>query len=85
MPCAEIVSGGRVIGHVCRPSGTTRPVSRRQRKRFWCFACRAHLLHTRRRVEPTQPSYYGPNFWWECPRCHEERVLFPGHEWVYDE
>lgn len=42
-------------------------------------------MHTRMMFEPTQPSYYEPNFWWECPHCHEEHVLFPGREWVYDE
>lgn len=81
MPCYEMVQGNEVVGHVCRPSGTTRPVPGRRRKRWWCFRCRKHLLHTLMVFEPTPPSYYGPNVWWECPECREEHVLFPGREW----
>lgn len=80
-PCIEYAPGL----HVCRSAGTTRAVPGRRRKRWWCFACRKRLLHTRMMFEPKQPSYYGPNFWWECPSCGEENVLFPGREWVDDE
>lgn len=76
-PCLEYAPGA----HICQLVGRTRPVSRR-RKRRWCFNCRKRLLHTYMMFEPKQPSYYGPNFWWQCPRCHEEHVLFPGREWV---
>jgi hypothetical protein len=34
---------------------------------------------------PGPESYYGPTCWWACPTCHEENVLFPGREWVYDD
>jgi len=85
MPCCEIVSDGRVVGHICRTSGTTRPVPHRRKRRFWCFACRKRLLHTRMMFDPGPTSYYEPHFWWQCPQCEEEHVLFPGREWVYDE
>ena len=85
MACLEIVNGGRVVGHACRPDGTRRPVPHRRKKRWWCFRCRKHLLHTFTGFYPAGPSYYGPHFWWDCPECHEEHVLFPGREWVYDE
>lgn len=78
MPCCEVQPGV----HVCRPSGETRAVAGRRKKRWWCFQCRKHLLHTFMGFYPTGLSYYGPNFWWECPQCHEEHVLFPGREWV---
>jgi hypothetical protein len=81
--CVEILdSGGRVVGHVCRSDGETRPVPNRRKKRWWCFKCRRRLLHTRMGFYPSGLSYYDPNFWWECPRCHEENVLFPGKVWV---
>jgi hypothetical protein len=85
MPCREIVSDGRVVGHICLPRGTHGPVPHRRRKRFWCFKCRARRLHRRMMFDPGPMSYYEPTFWWECPRCREEHVLFPGREWVYDE
>lgn len=86
MPCDELVgSGGQVVGYVCHNNGMTRAVPGTRRRRFWCFVCRKRLLHTRMGFYPNEPSYYGPNFWWECPSCHEEHVLFPGREWVYDE
>ena len=84
MPCSEIVQDGKVIGHVCRSSGVTRP-ARKRRKTWWCFQCRKRLLHRLMGFYLAQPSYYGPSFWWECPECYEEHVLFPGREWVYDE
>lgn len=80
MACCEIQPGVTM----CRPNGITQPVPYRRKQRFWCFACRKHLLHTRMMFEQTQPSYYDNWFWWECPSCHEEHVLFPGREWVYD-
>jgi len=80
MPCHEFAPGV----YVCRPDGTTAPAKRR-RKRWWCFTCRQHLLHTLMIWTPTAPSYYGPHTWWECPQCHQEDVLFPGREWVYPE
>jgi hypothetical protein len=70
--------------HICRLDGESRP-ARKRRKMFWCFQCRKRLPHTLMGFYPTEPSYYGPSFSWECPRCHEEHVLFPGREWVYDE
>jgi len=82
MPCHEIVNDGKVVGHICQPTGTVAPVLGKRRKRFWCFLCRKHLLHTRMVLIPEPMSYYGPNFWWECPQCHEEHVLFPGWEWT---
>jgi len=85
MACLEILSGDRVVGHVCRPDGITRRVLGRQKKRFWCFKCRRRQLHTLMIFEPTQPSWYGPHTWWECPRCLGEYVLFPGREWVYED
>lgn len=81
MPCYEIQPGV----HICRPSGQLRQVPKRRRRRFWCFKCRKHLLHTLMRFYHTQPSYYEDWVQWECPECHEENILFPGHEWVYDE
>ena len=68
--------------HICRPDGQTMPVKQRRRKRYWCFRCRQHLLHRRMMFLPPIESYYGPNYWWECSRCHQEHVLFPGREWV---
>jgi hypothetical protein len=78
MPCLNIAPGV----HVCQTTGTTAPVAGRRRKRFWCFACRRHGLHTLMMFDPGPESYYGPHVWWECPQCHEEHVLFPGREWV---
>ena len=87
MPCHEIVNPetGRVEGHLCQPNGKTKPIPRCRKKRWWCFKCRKRLLHTHMAFYPEQPSYYGPSFWWECPRCHGEHVLFPGREWIYDD
>ena len=82
MSCVDIVQDGQVVGHLCRSDGQTRPVPGMRRKRWWCFHCRKHFLHTRMMFVPTAPSYYGPTFWWACPQCHEEHVLFPGLEWV---
>jgi hypothetical protein len=78
MACCEIAPGL----HVCRPDGEIKPVEGCRRKAFWCFKCRKRLMHTRMRFWHTQPSWYADWFWWECPRCHEENVLFPGREWV---
>lgn len=78
MSCCEISPGL----HICRPNGKTLPVPRTRKKRWWCFNCRKHLLHTRMMFVPEEPSYYGAWFWWDCPRCHEEHVLFPGWEWT---
>lgn len=78
MSCTELSPGV----HVCRVDGETRPVVERRRKRWWCFQCRKHLLHTRMGFFPAAMSYYGPHFWWECPNCHDEHVLFPGREWI---
>jgi hypothetical protein len=85
MACHEIVEDGKVVGHICRQSGTTAPVPNRRRKRWWCFKCRQRFLHTLMMFDPGPMSYYGPSFWWECPKCHEENVLFPGTSWVYEE
>jgi hypothetical protein len=86
MACIHIhASDGTVIGHVCRPDGETKPVPGRRRKRWWCFHCRTRDLHTLMGFYPSGLSYYGPTFWWACPRCHEEHVLFPGREWIYNE
>ena len=71
--------------HVCFAGGETKRVPNMRRKRFWCFRCRKRLLHTRMVLEPEPMSYYGPTFWWECERCHEEHVLFPGCDWEYGE
>ena len=84
MACLHGQTSDGVSIHICRPDGETRP-ARKRRKSFWCFQCRKHLMHTLMGFYPTEPSYYGPHFWWECPRCHEEHVLFPGREWVYRE
>lgn len=85
MPCHEIVRDGQVVGHLCQARGETRPVPQRRKKRWWCFQCRQHLLHTYMGFYPTGLSYYGPQFWWACPRCHAEHIRFPGREGVYDE
>ena len=71
--------------HVCRTDADIRPVATVRRKRWWCFNCRRHALHTYMGAYPVGLSYYGPNFWWECPHCREEHVLFPGREWNRDE
>jgi transposase-like protein len=81
MPCCELAPGVPV----CRTDGETKPVLQRRKQRWWCFKCRKRLLHTRMMFLPTAPSYYGPTFWWQCPSCGEEHVLFPGRKWVYDE
>ena len=80
---AELESG--VILHVCRAHGEWKPVPNRRRKRFWCFGCRKHLLHTRMILDPGPESYYDPSWTWKCERCKEENVLFPGREWVYSD
>jgi hypothetical protein len=82
MPCLAILdNAGAVVGHLCRPGGTVRQIGKR-RRRFWCFKCRKRLLHQRMAIIPERGSYYEPNFWWECPQCHEENVLFPGWSWT---
>lgn len=81
MGCCELVHGDTVI-HVCRPTGQWE-VARKRRRRFWCFGCRKHLMHTLMVFRQTEPSYYADFVKWECPQCHEENVLFPGHEWDY--
>jgi len=81
MACCEIQPGV----HVCRPNGETRPVPNRRRKQFWCFTCRKHLMHTWMRFHHKQPSWYEDWFWWECPQCHKEDILFPGWEWEYED
>lgn len=68
--------------HICRPNGEKRP-ARKRRRAFWCFSCRKRQMHTLMGFYPTEPSYYGPNFWWECPQCHGEYILFPGTTWDY--
>lgn len=81
MSCHELHLGESRVT-ICRANGETVPVLGKRRKRFWCFQCRKHLLHTRMAFIPDPMSYYEPNFWWACERCHEEHVLFPGREWV---
>ena len=78
MPCLHL--GPNV--YVCRSGGEWRPVAGRRRKRWWCFNCRRHLLHTLMVLAPGPESYYDPIWQWECPQCREEHVLFPGREWV---
>lgn len=78
MACCEIVQGGKVIGHICRPDGEIVRVPHRRRKRVWCFECRKRLLHTLMMRDPGPESYYGPVFWWACERCHQDRTTFPG-------
>ena len=78
MTCIPIMSGGREVGYVCRPAGETRPL--RAYRRHWCFGCRKRTVHQRMGFYPGGLSYYGPTFWWECPRCHEDRTTFPGCE-----
>lgn len=73
------------MGYICGQRGTVAPVAQRRRKRWWCFTCRKRCLHTLMMSDPGPMSYYGPTCWWQCPQCHEEHVLFPGREWVYDE
>ena len=73
MSCCEVAPGV----HICRVDGEIKPAQKR-RRRFWCFGCRKHLMHTLMGLYPTQPSYYGPNFWWECPQCHQDNTTFPG-------
>lgn len=81
--CTELVNAsGEVIGHVCGGDSTIAPVAGRRRKRFWCFRCRKHGLHTRMMSDYGPESYYDPRFWWSCPTCHQEHVLFPGREWA---
>lgn len=80
-PCYEIAPGV----HVCRPRGAWERVQRQRRKRWWCFKCRKHLLHTLMVFRQVQPSYYDDFVKWECPNCHEEHVLFPGREWRFDD
>ena len=70
---------------ICRVDGEKKPVPGRRRKRWWCFQCRKRGLHTRMGLYPVMGSYYDPTFWWACPSCGEEHVLFPGREWVYHE
>lgn len=77
MACCEVLPGV----HVCRPNGQWERVQGRRRKRFWCFNCRKHLMHTRMRFRHAEPSYYDDWFEWRCPKCDEEHVLFPGWEW----
>ena len=79
MACCEVVTGV----YVCRPTGEWSPVPRRWKKRWWCFTCRKHLLHTLMVFRHVQPSYYADWTRWECPQCHKEDVLFPGREWEY--
>jgi len=81
--CDALVSNGQVVGHICRTQAETRPVPNRRRKRWWCFKCRKHQMHTLMGSYPVEPSYYGPSFWWNCPKCNGEYVLFPGQEWIY--
>jgi hypothetical protein len=71
--------------HVCRVEGTWSKVEGRRRKKWWCFKCRKHLMHTRMMFDPGPESYRDPSFMWECPQCHEEHVLFPGYEWNYED
>jgi hypothetical protein len=82
MTCSNIMQGEQIVGHICRSAGVTRRVLHRRPKRFWCFCCRQRLLHVRMGFYPSGLSYYEPHFWWECPNCHEEHVLFPGREWA---
>lgn len=81
MTCLEIAPGV----HVCRPNGEWQPMPNRRRKRFWCFVCRKHFMHTLMVFRHVQPSWYEDWTQWECPQCHEEHVLFPGWEWKRDE
>lgn len=86
MACLAMVSAtAEIVGHVCQTDSITKPVPRHRKKSWWCFACRKRFVHTFMGSYPIDESYYGPSFWWECPRCHEEHVLFPGREWVVDE
>jgi hypothetical protein len=79
MCCQSAELEGGVILHVCRTDGETRPVKRRRRN-WWCFKCRKRALHRLMGFYPSGLSYYGPNFWWECPTCKEEHIAFPGFD-----
>lgn len=83
MSCQSAVLENGTVIHICRADGEWKPMPNRRRKRFWCFQCRKHLLHTRLILDPGPMSYYGPSFMWSCEQCNEEHVLFPGREWVY--
>lgn len=77
MACVSADLGeGRVL-HVCRVDGERRPV-RKRRRRLWCFKCRKHTLHMLMKFFSVEPSYYDPNFWYECPTCQGDYTRFPG-------
>jgi len=75
MSCCELQPGV----FVCRPNGELKPVLNRRRRRFWCFKCRKHLLHTLWVFEHAFPSYYADWLMWKCPECNEEHITFPGY------
>lgn len=76
MSCGQIISGGKVIGHVCRTETERRVLSKR-RTRKWCFKCRTHALHAKVGHFPPVMSYYEAYWTWECPTCKGDFTEFP--------
>lgn len=60
-------------------------VSRKAAGVKWCFKCHDHLRHDWVVFAEPFPSYYEPHGRYDCARCHEEHVLFPGREWAWTE
>jgi len=74
---------------LCRTE-CTREIIGRTNKR-WCFNCRIQIVHDRvlyseilRYDEKGNliNGYYGGRVDYECRRCHQEHLLFPGREWA---
>jgi hypothetical protein len=62
-----IDSDGGLIGHLCLGPDTRRYCARSEVK--WCFSCRSYEVHQLVMGYDSEPSYYEPVFWWECPLC----------------
>ena len=71
--------------HVCIPDGKTSRVKRRQRW-GWCFHCRITAWFSLWGFFPKLPSWYGPNFWYQCDNCKgRDTDMFPGYERTWEE
>lgn len=74
MACTPIVDRDEgQLGWLCGPDAR-RYLARSEVK--WCFRCRSYEVHQLVASYDSEPSYWEPVFWWECPLCGTDATRF---------
>lgn len=76
------------VVHINRGPGPVVEARRESIGVRWCFGCRKRLEYElvvyRYDCDPLE-DWYGPWRAYECTVCHEDHLLFPGYERVWEE